>query len=130
MPPKKPTYPHSLHDSISEERQNYLLNPQNRDYYITHLYHTYGRRVYSVKVGWKWVYLRSNAHVQRMRLSKFKEIAMSNWIRDSKADASFQAYKDTGSYKRTDKNWYIKYGFKVNPERHTLLELIEIHGES
>ena len=98
MPPKKPTYPHSLYDSISEERQNYLLNPQNRDYYITHLYHTYGRRVYSVKVGWKWVYV--------------------------------QAYKDTGSYKRTDKNWYANYGFKVNPERHTLLELIEIHGES
>ena len=94
---------------ISLERQNFLLNPQNRDKFETFLYHTYGRRLYKISVGYKWVYLRSRLHTQRMRFNKFQELAKSNWIRNAKTDASYQNYLVKRTYKRP-KGWEKNYG--------------------
>lgn len=53
--------------------------------------------------------LRSDTHVQRMRHETFKQLALSNWIRNAKTDASTQVYLETGQYKRP-KNWRLNYG--------------------
>jgi hypothetical protein len=98
-----------LYDNISPERQEFLLNPKNKDRAETFLYHTYGRRLYKISVGYKWVMLRSECHVQRMRHETFKQLALSNWIRDAKTDASIQVYNKIGKYKRP-RNWRINYG--------------------
>lgn len=98
-----------LHKDISKERQDFLLNPQNRDKVETFLYHTYGRRLYKISVGYKWVFLRSPSHTQRMRLNKFLELAKSNWIRSAKNDASYQNYLIKGTYKRP-RGWEKNYG--------------------
>lgn len=40
---------------ISPHRQEFLLNPKNKDRVETFLYHTYGRRLYKISVdinGW------------------------------------------------------------------------------
>ena len=94
---------------ISPHRQKFLLNPKNKDRVETFLYHTYGRRLYKISVGYKWVVLRSDTHVQRMRHETFKQLALSNWIRNAKTDASTQVYLETGQYKRP-KNWRLNYG--------------------
>lgn len=98
-----------LYENISPERQEFLLNPKNKDKVETFLYHTYGRRLYKITVGYKWVVLRCNTHVQRMRYSTFKELALSNWIRNAKTDASTKVYLETGKYKRARK-WRLNYG--------------------
>jgi len=98
-----------LHEDISPERQEFLLNPKNRDKVETFLYHIYGRRLYKISVGYKWVTLRSDSHTQRLRYEKFKEISKSNWIRSAKTDASTKVYLKTGAYKRP-KKWGENYG--------------------
>ena len=62
-----------LLEKISPERQERLLNPQMSDHYKTFLFGKYGHRIYTVKVGRKWVMLRSNNHRARISLDKFIE---------------------------------------------------------
>ena len=79
-----------LTDWISETRQERLLNPKSGDHFRTRLAYLYGTRFYTVKVGRKWVMLRSNTHIKRLTLRTFKELARKNWIADARSDALFR----------------------------------------
>ena len=79
-----------LVDNISETRQERLLHPKSGDHFKTRLAYLYGTRFYTVKVGRKWVMLRSNTHIKRLTLTTFKELARKNWIADARSDAVFK----------------------------------------
>tara|TARA_R100001082_G_scaffold102455_1_gene72566 strand:+ start:3833 stop:4147 length:315 start_codon:yes stop_codon:yes gene_type:complete len=102
----------TLLESISPERQRVLTEPKNRDHFKTFLYFTYGRRLYEVKVGYKWVYLRSKAHNKRLSFRDFEELALKNWIRDARFDAQSKVYDEIGKYK-LPKNWQEQYGIAL-----------------
>ena len=97
-----------LLEKISLERQERLLNPQMSDHYKTFLFGKYGYRIYTVKVGRKWVMLRSNNHRARISLDKFRTIAFVQWRRD----VEFHTYN---SSKKRKREWYRAYGFDKNP---------------
>ena len=97
-----------LLEKISLERQERLLNPQMSDHYKTFLFGKYGHRIYTVKVGRKWVMLRSNNHRARISLDKFRTIAFVQWRRD----VEFHTYN---SSKKRKREWYRAYGFDKNP---------------
>ena len=97
-----------LLEKISLERQERLLNPQMSDHYKTFLFGKYGHRIYTVKVGRKWVMLRSNNHRARISLDKFRTIAFVQWSRD----VEFHTYN---SSKKRKREWYRAYGFDKNP---------------
>ena len=103
-----------LTDWISETRQERLLNPQSGDHFRTRLAYLYGTRFYTVKVGRKWVMLRSNTHIKRLSLRVFQELAKKNWIADAKSDAVFKNYEKTGNFK-LPKQWWLKYGLSAKP---------------
>lgn len=104
----------NLIDKISETRQERLLNPQMSDHYKTMFFGKYGWRIYTIKVGRKWVYMRSNSHRAKLSLDKFKTHAFVQWQCDAKTHASSVAYDETGSYKRP-RAWWKNYGFTSNP---------------
>ena len=62
-----------LLDTISPERQERLLNPQMSDHFKTFMCGKYGYRLYTIKIGRKWVMLRSNNHRARITLDKYKQ---------------------------------------------------------
>ena len=97
-----------LIDWISETRQERLLNPQSGDHFRTRLAFMYGTRFYTVKVGRKWVMLRSNNHRARISLDKFRTIAFVQWRRDVE-------YHTYNPYKKRKREWYRAYGFDKNP---------------
>ncbi len=97
-----------LLEKISLERQERLLNPQMSDHYKTFLFGKYGHRIYTVKVGRKWVMLRSNNHRARISLDKFRTIAFVQWRRDVE-------YHTYNPYKKRKREWYRAYGFDKNP---------------
>ena len=97
-----------LLEKISPERQERLLNPQMSDHYKTFLFGKYGHRIYTVKVGRKWVMLRSNNHRARISLDKFRTIAFVQWRRDVE-------YHTYNPYKKRKREWYRAYGFYKNP---------------
>ena len=103
-----------LIDWISETRQERLLNPQSGDHFRTRLAFMYGTRFYTVKVGRKWVMLRSNTHIKRLTLRTFKELARKNWIADAKSDAIFNNQERTGNFKLPNQ-WWLKYGLSEKP---------------
>ena len=103
-----------LIDNISETRQERLLNPQSGDHFKTRLAYLYGTRFYTVKVGRKWVMLRSNTHIKRLTLRTFKELARKNWIADAKSDAIFNNQERTGNFKLPNQ-WWLKYGLSEKP---------------
>ena len=103
-----------LIDWISETRQERLLNPQSGDHFRTRLAFMYGTRFYTVKVGRKWVMLRSNTHIKRLTLTTFKELARKNWIADAKSDAIFNNQERTGNFKLPNQ-WWLKYGLSEKP---------------
>ena len=103
-----------LTDNISETRQERLLNPKSGDHFRTRLAFIYGTRFYTVKVGRKWVMLRSNTHIKRLSLRVFQELAKKNWIADAKSDAVFKNYEKTGNFK-LPKQWWLKYGLSAKP---------------
>ena len=103
-----------LIDNISETRQERLLNPKSGDHFRTRLAYLYGTRFYTVKVGRKWVMLRSNTHIKRLTLRTFKELARKNWIADAKSDAIFNNQERTGNFKLPNQ-WWLKYGLSENP---------------
>ena len=97
-----------LLEKISLERQERLLNPQMSDHYKTFLFGKYGYRIYTVKVGRKWVMLYSNNHRARISLDKFRTIAFVQWRRDVE-------YHTYNPYKKRKREWYRAYGFDKNP---------------
>ena len=103
-----------LIDWISETRQERLLNPQSGDHFKTRLAYLYGTRFYTVKVGRKWVMLRSNTHIKRLTLTTFKELARKNWIADARSDAIFKYKEKTGNFKLPNQ-WWLKYGLSEKP---------------
>ena len=103
-----------LIDWISETRQERLLNPQSGDHFRTRLAFMYGTRFYTVKVGRKWVMLRSNTHIKRLTLTTFKELARKNWIADARSDAIFKYKEKTGNFKLPNQ-WWLKYGLSEKP---------------
>ena len=103
-----------LTDNISETRQERLLNPKSGDHFRTRLAYLYGTRFYTVKVGRKWVMLRSNTHIKRLTLRTFKELARKNWIADAKSDAIFNNQERTGNFKLPNQ-WWLKYGLSEKP---------------
>jgi len=103
-----------LIDWISETRQERLLNPKSGDHFRTRLAYLYGTRFYTVKVGRKWVMLRSNTHIKRLTLRTFKELARKNWIADAKSDAIFNNQERTGNFKLPNQ-WWLKYGLSEKP---------------
>jgi len=103
-----------LIDWISETRQERLLNPQSGDHFRTRLAFMYGTRFYTIKVGRKWVMLRSNTHIKRLTLTTFKELARKNWIADARSDAIFKYKEKTGNFKLPNQ-WWLKYGLSEKP---------------
>ena len=103
-----------LTDWISETRQERLLNPKSGDHFRTRLAYLYGTRFYTVKVGRKWVMLRSNAHIKRLPLIVFKELARKNWIADAKSDALFNNKEKTEKFK-LPRQWWLQYGLSEKP---------------
>tara|TARA_R110002020_G_scaffold384200_1_gene594831 strand:+ start:42 stop:365 length:324 start_codon:yes stop_codon:yes gene_type:complete len=103
-----------LIDWISDARQERLLNPKSGDYYYTRLAYLYGTRFYSVKVGRKWVMLRSNTHIKRLTLTTFKELARKNWIADARSDALSKNVEKTGNHKLPNQ-WWLQYGLSEKP---------------
>ena len=104
-----------LIDWISETRQERLLNPKSGDHFKTRLAFMYGTRFYTVKVGRKWVMLRSNTHIKRLTLRTFKELARKNWIADARSDAIFMNQERTGNFKLPNQ-WWLQYGLEDKPD--------------
>lgn len=105
----------NLVNAISETRMERLLNPKMSDHFYTNFHGKYGFRGYEIKVGRKWVTMRSNAHRVRMSLDNFKVHAFLQWRRDSMTDASCKVYNETGKYARPNA-WWKEYGFTSNPK--------------
>ena len=103
-----------LTDWISETRQERLLNPKSGDHFRTRLAYLYGTRFYTVKVGRKWVMLRSNTHIKRLTLRTFKELARKNWIADARSDAVFKNKEKTDKFKLPNQ-WWLQYGLSEKP---------------
>ena len=103
-----------LTDNISEPRQERLLNPKSGDHFRTRLAYLNGTRIYTVKVGRKWVMLRSDAHIKRMPIRTFKALARKNWIADARSDALFKNVERTGNFKLPNQ-WWLKYGLSEKP---------------
>ena len=102
-----------LLEDISESRQEKLLNPKMSDHYQTFFYGKYGRGLYEIKVGRKWVTMKSKSHKARMSLAKFEVHAFLEWKRCAESDACV-----LGSHKgyKKPRNWWKEYGFGSNPE--------------
>jgi len=62
----------NLIEKISETRQERLLNPQMSDHFKTFFQGKYGVKIYDIKVGRKWVYIRSNSHRARLTWRSLK----------------------------------------------------------
>ena len=103
-----------LIDWISDTRQERLLNPKSGDYFYTRLAFIYDTRFYSVKVGRKWVMLRSNTHIKRLTLRTFKELARKNWIADVRSDALVKNQAKPGKFKLPNQ-WLLKYCLTEKP---------------
>ena len=61
-----------LIDIINSKRQERLLNPQMSDHFKTFFMGKFGYRLYEIKIGRKWVTLRSNTHRTKISLEAFK----------------------------------------------------------
>ena len=105
----------NLIENCSETRMERLLNPKMSDHYQTLFFGKYGTRLYEVKVGRKWVTMKSNNHKARLPLSKFKVHAFLEWRKASMTDASTKTYAETGRYARPNA-WWKEYGFTSNPK--------------
>ena len=69
----------------------------------------YGYRLYTIKIGRKWVMLRSNNHRARITLDKYKTLAFREWRESALSDA----LKLNNNIK--PKSWWTAYGFDKNP---------------
>jgi len=98
-----------LLEPISPERQERLLNPRMSDHFKTFMCGKYGYRLYTIKIGRKWVTMRSNNHRARISLDKYKTIAFKEW----KESAISDTLKLNNNTK--PKGWWSDYGFDRNP---------------
>jgi len=99
----------NLLEPISSERQERLLNPRMSDHFKTFMCGKYGYRLYTIKIGRKWVTMRSNNHRARISLDKYKTIAFKEW----KESAISDTLKLNNNTK--PKGWWNGYGFDSNP---------------
>ena len=104
----------NLINKISETRGERLLNPKTSDHYETMFSGKYGVKIYEIKVGRKWVHIRSKSHRARLALAKFKTQAFVQWHCDARTHASSETYAETGKYKKKQ-GWWKNYGFESNP---------------
>lgn len=102
-----------LIDKISETRQERLLNPQMSDHFRTFFMGKYGNRVYEIKIGRKWVTMRSNSHRARISIQKFRTLAFVQWRRD------VESHTFVPNQKRK-REWYKDYGFTKKPRDYLL----------
>jgi len=102
---------------INNIRRERLINPQVSDHFKTLLATKYGNYVYEVKVGRKWVFLKSKSHRLRLTIKDYKILGYNNWLSDCKSDVFFnEVAKD--SYKHPFKfprQWWLQYGFESKP---------------
>ena len=105
----------NLIENVSEKRMERLTNPQMSDHYQTLFFGKYGTRLYEVKVGRKWVTMKSNNHKARLPLHKFRDLAFLEWRKTAMTEASTKGYKETGTYHKA-KGWWKAYGFTSNPQ--------------
>jgi hypothetical protein len=98
----------TLIEKITPERQERLLNPKMSDHFKTFFMGKYGFRLYEIKVGRKWVTMRSNCHRARISIDKFKTLAFVQWRRDAETDTFIPQQK-------RKREWYKDYGFTKNP---------------
>ena len=104
-----------LHEKISPERQERLLNPQMSDHFETFFIGKFGNRLYQIKIGRKWVTMRSNCHKARISIEKFKTLAFVQWRRD------VESYTFVPNEKRK-REWYKDYGFTKKPRDYLLYD--------
>lgn len=102
-----------LLETITPERQERLLNPQMSDWFKTFFMGKYGNRVYEIKVGRKWVTMRSSNHRARISLEKFKTLAFVQWRRDC------ESFTFVPSQKRK-REWYKEFGFTQPPRDYII----------
>ena len=95
---------------ISLERQERFLNPQMSDHFKTFICGKYGYRIYTIKIGRKWVMMRSNNHRARIALNKYKTLAFREW----KESAISETLKLNNNLK--PREWWTDYGFTSNPQ--------------
>ena len=103
----------NLIETISLERQERLLNPQMSDHFRTFFMGKYGNRVYEIKIGRKWVTMRSNSHRARISIQKFRTLAFVQWRRD------VESHTFVPNQKRK-REWYKDYGFTKKPRDYLL----------
>ena len=102
-----------LFETISPERQERLLNPQMSDWFRTWFFGKYGHRVYDIKIGRKWVTMKSKTHRARISLEKYKTLAFVVWRRDAESHSYIPKQK-------RPREWYKEYGFDKNPRDYYL----------
>ena len=100
---------------ISAERQERLLNPRMSDHFQTFMCGKYGYRIYTIKIGRKWVTMRSNNHRARISLEKFKTLAFVTWRRNVESHTF-------NPQEKRKRNWYRDYGFDKNPRDYLLYD--------
>jgi len=103
----------NLIETISLERQERLLNPQMSDHFRTFFMGKFGHRIYEIKIGRKWVTLRSNNHRTRISLDAFKTKAFVQWRRDCESFTFIPS-------KKRKREWYKEFGFFQNPREYIL----------
>lgn len=104
-----------LLENVSEAKRERLLNPQMSDHFQTFMFGKFGRRLYTIKVGRKWVFMKSNSHRARLPLAKFKQLAFLEWRKCARLQASVEAMETNGNYKRK-RGWWKAFGFETNPD--------------
>tara|TARA_R110002012_G_scaffold16855_1_gene64307 strand:- start:12 stop:365 length:354 start_codon:yes stop_codon:yes gene_type:complete len=100
----------NLLEPISLERQERFLNPQMSDHFKTFICGKYGYRLYTIKIGRKWVMMRSNNHRARIALNKYKTLAFREWRESALSDT----LKLNNNIK--PREWWVDYGFTSNPQ--------------
>ncbi len=100
-----------LIDTISPERQERLLNPLMSDHFKTFFMGKFGHRLYEIKIGRKWVTLRSNNHRARISLDAFITKAFVQWRRDCES-VTFVPNK------KRKREWYKEFGFEQQPRNY------------
>ena len=99
-----------LLEPISLKRQERFLDPKMSDYFRTYICGKYGYRLYTIKIGRKWVTMKSNNHRARITLAKYKTLAFREWRESAISDT----LKLNNNIK--PREWWTAYGFTSNPQ--------------
>tara|TARA_R100001377_G_scaffold36185_1_gene20111 strand:- start:821 stop:1162 length:342 start_codon:yes stop_codon:yes gene_type:complete len=104
-----------LLETISAERQARFLEPKTSDHFKTFFMGKYGHRIYDIKIGRKWVIMRSNSHRARISLQKYKTLAFIQWRRDVESHTFVPN-------ERRKREWYKDYGFTQKPRDYLVYD--------